>query len=124
MKTMTGFLPKSDHRGLVHLLTGSDTISVRPEPFASVRPERSEAESKDAQDRLHAAKSKAGKPAIIALFDFVAGVATLRANGKSIAQQLRYCANVMCFDLAFPVDLSSVADLDHENKQNLLLDFV
>jgi hypothetical protein len=47
-----------------------DTVSVRPEPpstglragFASVRPERSGAKSKDAQDRLRAAKSKAARP--------------------------------------------------------------
>jgi hypothetical protein len=54
-----------------------------------VRPERS------------AAKSKAGNPATIALFDFAASAATLRANGKRIAQQVRHCANVVCFDLDF-----------------------
>jgi hypothetical protein len=51
------------------------TCSVRPEPpsiglrtgFASVRPERSEAESKDAQDRLCEAKSKAEAGRVCAL---------------------------------------------------------
>jgi hypothetical protein len=64
-------------------------IPVRPEPFGY------------AQDRLRGEKSKAENPATIALFDFAAGAATLRANGKRIAQQVKHCANVVCFDLDF-----------------------
>jgi hypothetical protein len=63
--------------------TSSPAVGALP-----VRPERSKA------------KSKAGTPARIALFDFAAGAATLRANGKRIAQQVRHCANVVWFDLA------------------------
>jgi hypothetical protein len=53
----------------------------------SVRPERSAAESKDES------------PTRMALFDFAASTATLRANGKHIAQQVRHYTNAVCFDL-------------------------
>jgi hypothetical protein len=36
----------------VQNLCGTELYPVRPEPFASVRPERSGAKSKDAQNRL------------------------------------------------------------------------
>jgi len=34
-------------------------------------------------------------------FDFAAHAATLRANGKSIAQHVRHCPNVVWFDLVW-----------------------
>jgi len=48
----------------VHFLTGSDSITVRPERTLS----------------LSKGKSKARKPAKMALFDFAVHTATLRAN--------------------------------------------
>jgi hypothetical protein len=64
----------------------SYTSSPAVVPVA-VRPERSKA------------KSKASKPARIALFDFAADAATLRANGCGFAQKVRLCANLLWFDL-------------------------
>src|SRR5215475_9662038 len=47
--------PTLSTNGFVPILPSNP---VRPESFASVRPERSEAKSKDAQDRLRGAKLK------------------------------------------------------------------
>jgi hypothetical protein len=66
------------------------SITVRPDPFASVRPEP----FGYAQDRLRGAESKGSSPARIALFDFAAGAATLRANGLCL---LNMCHTVPMF---------------------------
>jgi len=82
---------KQQHRDL-HFLAQTTlhphTSSLALVPF-TVQPERSEAES------------KAGKLARIALFDFAADAATLRANGCGFAQKVRLCANLLWFDLAW-----------------------
>jgi hypothetical protein len=68
--------------GMLNQTTGDSYTSSPAVGPITVRPERS------------AAKSKARKPAKIALFDFAAHAATLRANGQkrnSTSEELSQC---------------------------------